>query len=1585
MRFPKGLIALLFALFALTSATAEMTTLPIGDGPNALKLIMAEDGALHFRAEIGAIEAMEVTTPEGVFTRLSIPGFHHSMIEGAPELPQMNRLFEIPFGAETRIEIVSVQKERILLSDFNLEHRLMPAQPSMPKNVDPSNWPFIYDSSSYGLDRVAYELVKTENQGRMRSVDLGLLEVAPVAYFPAEGELEVAREIEFVLHFEGGDFAADSELKASTHSPFFDHLYENIAGYRGIHDDYPDHVSDFVTMVIVTPPEFEMQLSEFVDWKIRRGFNTILAVTGTPEVGSTKEQIRDFLHGLYNDGTPEQPAPSFVLFVGDVAQIPAWSESGYTTDRPYCAVDGDHFPDMYYGRFSATNPTQLQAMMDKTLMYDQFTMPDPSYLGEVVMIAGMDGSYGPTHGNGQINYGTEHYFNAGHGIYSHTYLYPESGSNASNIVQNVSDGVAFINYTAHGGVTYWVDPNFDQGDINGLDNYGEYCLAIGNCCVTGSFGSAECFGETWLRAADKGAIGYIGASMNTLWNEDYWWGVGFHSSGQIDGTAWPYESTGLGTYDGLFHDHGEAETQWYVTNDAIIFSGNLAVSESGSGSADNYWTAYNLQGDPSLSTYMGVPPVNPVVHPSTIFTTWSSIDIEASPGSYVGLTRDGVILGAGTVDETGSLALPIFVAPLLPGAAELVIMNQNFEPYLIDLNVIVPAHITFSPDNIDAGVVTDVTVGVFEYDGVTPKPGIEVWADGLEYESAHGFTDATGYVTISVVYPYGPSVDMVGQDPAESWELFREALTVNADPLMGISLNVTTEIGLSGAFALNLPGTITASGFGGVPPHILYAYQDGVLLGETTENSLTITPGVLGTVDAYFAKTGSNLVSAVFEVIEAYGTLTGHVDAAGSPAVGAWVQGFDAFDAQIFEAYTDAAGNYDVGEDIVVAEYRLEVDLFGYLHHEESFFLNYGANTLDVDLNAAPSGVITGTITDSEFGDPLTATVKVYRTDTGELFTETLSDPFDGSYTTASLPYFDYSVTVKAWHHIPVTTAINVADPVIEKDFVLEPTIGDLLVIDDSSKRMDHPAKLDEKTGDIIGEAYSSDGKACADLIADLEELGYTCTLESMSETNPLMWENYDLLLASAGNNTGSYDDLTFRNALINYVNIGGHLLIEGGEVAYNYQSGDFATDVLHHVDWTHDESGNVTVAEADHFVASYPNLLPSSIAMSYTGYGDHDAVTVAADAVGVGSWSTYPGDASIVAYDPNPAPEGGQIVFFAFNYSVMDAAVRPLLLQNAVNWLMTPESGDCSISGTVMLEGETDYSGVRVEAAPGGGYVITGADGFYSLPGLYAGNYGITASKIGFATEIQNVMLGPGQQQTGIDFDLSIIYEAEFCSSPGLPINDNSTVNDVMSVSLGQTITELEVYVDITHTYQGDLILTLESPMGTTVTLHSRSGGSTDNIIGWYPEDLDPVGDLDSFIGQLADGDWTFSVSDEAGGDQGTFNEWCLRITYAGDPTDAADALPEFLALGRNFPNPFNPKTMIRFDLPTTGRVDLAIYDVTGRRVATLAGGSMDAGFHEVEWLGRDDKGASLSSGVYFSRLAFDGQVLKSKMLLLK
>ena len=61
-------------------------------------------------------------------------------------------------------------------------------------------------------------------------------------------------------------------------------------------------------------------------------------------------------------------------------------------------------------------------------------MEDPSFLENVLMVSGVDGSFAPTYGNGQINYGTVNYFNEDNNISSYTYLYPESGSSRQAIL-----------------------------------------------------------------------------------------------------------------------------------------------------------------------------------------------------------------------------------------------------------------------------------------------------------------------------------------------------------------------------------------------------------------------------------------------------------------------------------------------------------------------------------------------------------------------------------------------------------------------------------------------------------------------------------------------------------------------------------------------------------------------------------------------------------------------------------------------------------------------------------------------------------------------------------------------------------------------------------------------------------------------------------------------------------------------------------------------------------------------------------------------------------------------------------------------
>ena len=93
----------------------------------------------------------------------------------------------------------------------------------------------------------------------------------------------------------------------------------------------------------------------------------------------------------------------------------------------------------------------------------------------------------------------------------------------------------------------------------------------------------------------------------------------------------------------------------------------------------------------------------------------------------------------------------------------------------------------------------------------------------------------------------------------------------------------------------------------------------------------------------------------------------------------------------------------------------------------------------------------------------------------------------------------------------------------------------------------------------------------------------------------------------------------------------------------------------------------------------------------------------------------------------------------------------------------------------------------------------------------------------------------------------------------------------------------------------------------------------------------------------------------------------------------------PAAFALAQNVPNPFNSSTTLRFALPRAADIELAIYNLTGQKVARLARGWHAAGHYTAHWDGRNDAGMRLASGVYIYRLRAGEQVQVRKLLLLR
>ncbi len=108
------------------------------------------------------------------------------------------------------------------------------------------------------------------------------------------------------------------------------------------------------------------------------------------------------------------------------------------------------------------------------------------------------------------------------------------------------------------------------------------------------------------------------------------------------------------------------------------------------------------------------------------------------------------------------------------------------------------------------------------------------------------------------------------------------------------------------------------------------------------------------------------------------------------------------------------------------------------------------------------------------------------------------------------------------------------------------------------------------------------------------------------------------------------------------------------------------------------------------------------------------------------------------------------------------------------------------------------------------------------------------------------------------------------------------------------------------------------------------------------------------------------------------------VSIQVAFDPS-AVREVPATMALSQNHPNPFNPSTLISFNLPQAGQAVLRVFDVQGRLVDTLLEEDLPAGAHHVVWNGTGTDGSTVPSGVYFYRVEAEGNMLTKKMLLLK
>ena len=678
-KLAMALIVIMFGFQALAQGRIDFATKGVSSQA-------AENATMNgFTASFSynSMESKLVSTEEGEFSTIMMENTLPTGNIGEPQILVTRKLIAVPFGATPVVTVKNYTVNEYNLADYGIE-RLYPQQPSYSKSE--KNPKFVYNEAAYttrGYDE--RPLAEVTVMGTMRGIQVGALQLNSVRYNAAANTLRVYNDIEVEVTFENADLALTEQTLVNTYSPYFRTVYASLFNERAIRDIYDEHPDLWavpVKVLVIANRMFEDAMQPWLQWKTEKGF--YMDVNYTDEIGTTAAAIKQFIVGKYNDGLAAGQTPTWVVIVGDKNQVAASQTGSATqkvTDLYYYAVAGgsnDYFGDMFHSRFTCETVQEFQNAINKSLMYEQYTMPDPSYLDNVLLVAGWDSGWNPQVGKPTIQYAMNYYYNAEHG-FANVYNFLQQPYN--NPYASMNTGVNFVNYTAHGGETGWSDPAFSVGNANSLTNSGKPFLAMGNCCLAADWGySSKCLGESLIIAPDKGAYAYIGSCPYTYWWEDYYFGVGAtHTS-----SAMPtYEGSTMGVYDATFRDD-------FNSVSAIPFVGNVAVCYAhangyqGSVSDQYYWECYHVLGDGTVCPYHTNPIENTVSHMPTLPIGMDTYEVTADPGSYVGISKDGVLLGAGEIGEEGTAEIPI--EPVTSGGtAKIVVTHPQRQPYVMEV------------------------------------------------------------------------------------------------------------------------------------------------------------------------------------------------------------------------------------------------------------------------------------------------------------------------------------------------------------------------------------------------------------------------------------------------------------------------------------------------------------------------------------------------------------------------------------------------------------------------------------------------------------------------------------------------------------------------------------------------------------------------------------------------------------------------------------------------------------------------------------------------------------------------------------
>ena len=607
----------------------------------------------------------EVMTPLGAAMVIGLEDATPIMLKGAPDLPKLTASVIIPDLALMQVEVIEASYQ-----DFE-NIFIAPSKGNLTRDIDPSTVPFEFGAQYHVNTFFPGEIAGLREPHIVRDYRGQTVIVYPFQYNPVTRTLRIYTDITVRLSRvnDNGVNQLTRTQPLEAIDAQFNLIYQGHFLNAGDNGSRYTPVEEFGNMLIISYGAFMPEMEAYVNWKKQVGYP--VEMIDVAAIGNSSA-IKTFIANYYTT-----KGLTFVLLVGDGAQVPTSSTSAGPSDNNYAYVVGsDHYPDLFIGRFSAENVAQVQTQVERTLMYEQ---NPPTSVDWFTKCTGVASDQGPGD-DGEYDY--QHIRNIGNNkLIPFTYTYAnelfdgsqggnDAGGNPSptQVATAVNAGTSVINYCGHGSQTSWGSSGFSNGDVNNLVNDNMLPFVFSVACVNGDFVNGTCFAEAWLRATHNGeptgAVAFLGSTINQSWNPPM--------CGQDE-----MDDVMVETYAGNIKR----------TFGAISMHGCMLMNDEYGGGGDEMTDTWTCFGDASLMVRTAVPGTLTVTHDPILFIGASEMLILCNAdGARATLSMDGTILSTGVV-ANGSVTLE-FMQLNEPGTVTLTITAFNYLPYIIDIDVI---------------------------------------------------------------------------------------------------------------------------------------------------------------------------------------------------------------------------------------------------------------------------------------------------------------------------------------------------------------------------------------------------------------------------------------------------------------------------------------------------------------------------------------------------------------------------------------------------------------------------------------------------------------------------------------------------------------------------------------------------------------------------------------------------------------------------------------------------------------------------------------------------------------------------------